>query len=490
MTEPASARARYDVAVVGAGPAGLAAAVSAAEAGRRVVLVDSGEQPGGQYWRRPDDSAPRGPESLGQHDWPTFTDLRTRLRLLSSRQRITHLPRRQVWFVERPARAEVPSHTLHLTTAHVEAAADIAPRSVTADALILCPGGYDRQLPIQGWDLPGVMAAGGVQALLKAHRTLAGRRAVVAGTGPFLLPVAAGLARAGAEVVAVCEAGSITGWARHPLAAAAIPAKAREAVEHAAALARHRIPYRQRTAVTAIRGDEAVRSVELSRLDREGRIRGRAGSAEVDLVALGWGFTPSLELITATGAATRKDVDDSLVAVVDAEQRATAPGVYVAGEATGVGGAMLAVAEGALAGLTAARDQREQVSQADVRALRTRIARHRRFAAAMHTAHPVPPRWHEWLRPETTICRCEEVSHEQVRTARDDLGAGDARTVKLLARPGMGWCQGRVCGFAAAKLTAAAEGRELTAEDLRPTAKQSFTAPVPLEQLAETTQPG
>ncbi|MER7011614.1 FAD-dependent oxidoreductase [Saccharopolyspora sp. NPDC000359] len=472
----------FDIAVVGAGPAGLAAAVTAAEHNRSVVLVDAGEQPGGQYWRHPDENAPRGEESLGHHDWSLFSNLRSLLHRFSRDGRITHLPRHQVWFVERTG----SSRTLHLTTSYAEAACvdDEQQQSVTADALILCPGGYDRQLPIPGWDLPGVMAAGGVQALLKGHRTLAGRRAVVAGTGPFLLPVATGLAAAGAEVVAVCEAGSVTGWARHPLAAAAVPAKAREALDHAASLLRHRIPYRQRTAVTAIHGTDAVRSVELSRLDRQGRVRRRVCDVQVDLVALGWGFTPSLELVTATGAATRKDVDESLVAVVDSEQRTTAPGVYAAGEATGVGGALLAVAEGELAGLTAARDQGQPVSQPRVQVLWKRIDRHRRFATAMHAAHPVPHRWHEWLRPGTTVCRCEEVSFGQVCAARDELGAGDARTVKLLARPGMGWCQGRVCGYATAKLAAAQEGRELTADDLRPTAKQSFTAPVALEQLA------
>lgn len=500
MTDPATG---FDIAVVGAGPAGLAAAVTAAEAGRTVVLVDAGEQPGGQYWRHPDEAAGRGDESSGHHDWSLFAGLRARLRRLVDDGRVSYLPRRQVWFVERPARdAGTPSHTLHLTGVHALGAVDV-PRSVAAGALILCPGGYDRQLPIPGWDLPGVMAAGGVQALLKAHGTPAGRRAIVAGTGPFLLPVATGLARAGADVVAVCEAGSVGAWARHAPAAAAVPARAREAVEYATILARSRIPYRQRTAVTAITGDDAVRSVEVSRLDRDGRIRGGSRTVQVDLVALAWGFTPSLELITATGAATRKDVDDSLVAVVDDCQRATVPGVYVAGEATGIGGALLAVAEGELSGRVAARDQQpggrqsrdqpaedqpagEQQSGAGaVRQLQRRIARYRRFAAAMHRAHPVPRHWHEWLRPDTIVCRCEETTYQQVRSARDDLGAGDARTVKLLTRTGMGWCQGRVCGFASACLAAAHEGRELTADDLRPAAKQPLAAPVPLEQLAD-----
>lgn len=470
---------RFDVAVVGVGPAGLAAAVAAAEAGRSVVLVDAGAQPGGQYWRHPDETAAHPPvaESAGHHGWSVFTGLRARLRRLCETGWITYLPDRQVWFVE------TGSRTLHLTRTYA-GAGDGGPRRVTGEALILCPGGYDRQLPVPGWDLPGVMAAGGVQALITAHGTLPGRRAVVAGTGPFLLPVATGLARAGVEVVAVCEAGSLLSWARHARAAAAAPAKAREAIGYAAAMARFGIPYRQRTAVTRIHGDDAVSSVRLSRLDGDGRVTGSNGSVEVDLVALGWGFTPSLELVTATGAATRLDVDSSLVAVVDGEQRADVPGVYVAGEATGVGGAALAVAEGELAGRVAAADQGAPTRRADVRALQRRIARHRRFAAALHAAHPVPRHWPEWLEPDTVVCRCEEVSHRQVCAVRDELGAGDARTVKLLARTGMGWCQGRVCGFATAGLVAGQQGRGVTAEDLRPAARMPLAAPVTLAELA------
>ncbi len=81
------------------------------------------------------------------------------------------------------------------------------------------------------------------------------------------------------------------------------------------------------------------------------------------------------------------------------------------------------------------------------------VARGRRFASAMHKAHPVPEDWQDWLRPETVVCRCEETTVVDLCTARDQLGADDARTAKLVARPGMGWCQGRVCGFATASIT-------------------------------------
>lgn len=474
----------HDIAVVGAGPAGLAAAVAAAEHGLRVVLVDAGPQPGGQFWRHPDEDHPCADEASGQHLWPRFTDLRSRLRTLERRGQVELLAGHQVWFVEPAEPGSEASYTLHLTPT-VPAASGTAVERVTAAALVLCPGGYDRQLPVPGWDLPGVMAAGGVQALLKAHRSVAGKRAVVAGTGPFLLPVAIGLAEAGAEVVAVCEANALTGWARSPIGAGAVPSKALEAAEYAAALAHHRIRYRTRTVVTAIHGVDQASAVSLGRLDRHGRLRDDTDlpDLDVDLVAFGWGFTPSLDLVTAVGAATRVDVDESLVAEVDAWQRSDVRGVYVAGEATGVGGAVLALAEGELAAVAVAHDAGRDVSQRRARRLQRRIARTRRFAAAMHRAHPVPAGWQEWLRPSTLVCRCEEVTFGEVCGVRDALGAEDARTVKLLARPGMGWCQGRVCGFAVAKLAAPAN-RTLSVDDLVPLAKRTPTAPVTLGELA------
>jgi NADP-dependent aldehyde dehydrogenase len=205
----------------------------------------------------------------------------------------------------------------------------------------------------------------------------------------------------------------------------------------------------------------------------------------VDLVALGWGFTPSLELVMAVGAATRQDDDQSLVASVDQIQRSTVPGVYVAGEATGVGGARLAVHEGELAAIAILQDLGRASRPRRVRALQRSIRRSRAFARAMHLAHPIPEYWHEWLREDTVVCRCEEVSYGQICHARDVLDAHDARTVKLMTRTGMGWCQGRVCGFATARLAAADSGRPLDAADQRPIAKRPFCALVSLGELAD-----
>jgi thioredoxin reductase len=473
-----------DVAVVGAGPAGLAAAVTAAEGGLSVAVVDAGLQPGGQYWRHPDENAPRGAEDDGQHDWDTFVRLRERFVAQRASGRLTYLPGKQVWFIERPTDSR-PQFLLRINGVGHLPAADAGAAQVRAANLLLCPGGYDRQLPVPGWDLPGVMAAGGVQALLKGHRSLAGKRAVVAGTGPFQLPVATGLAAAGVEVVGICEAGTLTAWAKYVGGAVQVPGKGLEGVGYARAMITHRISYWTRTAVTAIHGDQAVQRVTIATLDARGRVKsGSQRDVEVDLVALGWGFSPSLELIVAVGAATRQDDDQSLVAVVDQVQRSTVPGVYVAGEATGVGGARLAVQEGELAAIAILQDLGRAARPRRVRVLQRSIRRSGAFARAMHLAHPVPEYWHEWLREDTVVCRCEEVTYGQICHARDVLDAHDARTVKLLTRTGMGWCQGRVCGFATAKLAAADSGRPLEAADQQPIAKRPLCALVSLGELA------
>lgn len=469
------------VVVVGAGPAGLTAAIELASAALPVVLIDAGRRPGGQYWRHAEDSPPGD---------PAYRRLADRLARSTRSGAIDHRPGREVWLITGGPGG------WRLRLRPTGAAQDRTGESVLAERLVLCPGGHDRQLPVPGWDLPGVYAAGGLQALLKEHRTLPGRRVVIAGTGPFLLPVATGLAGAGAEVRAVCEANALSRWLRSAPAVAAVPSKIIEGARYAAALARRRIPYRTRTVVGEIRGADRARSVRLDRVDGAGAVvRRGVAELEVDAVGLGWGFTPALELIMMVGAGTGIGADGGLVAEVDAGQRSTVPGVYVAGEACGVGGSVLAAAEGELAARTLLADRSPSLSKGhrlskesnpsrSSTRLERRIRRHRAFAAAMHRSHPVPTHWPDWCTGDTLVCRCEEVGLADTRRASAELGAAAARDHKLLARCGMGWCQGRICGPIVAGLAARLAGREVTPDDLRAMAKRTFAAPVPLGELA------
>jgi thioredoxin reductase len=463
------ARTRYDITVIGAGPAGLAAATAAAAQGSRVVLLDAGPRPGGQYWRHRE-----GDDGGMHHGWTAFRRLRTAL--TTHRDRLDYRPGHHVWHVERGD----PGFTAH-------ALCDEAPREFLSRTVVVATGAFDRALPFPGWTLPGVFTAGAVQALIKGQGVLAGRRIVVAGTGPFLLPVAAALAESGTRVVGVFEAGLPTALARHPLATARNAAKLAEGAQYLRTLLRHRIPYRTRATVIEAHGTDTVTGATVARLDGRWRIvPGSQRELGCDTVAVGYGFTPQTEIPLQLGCAMRQDGSGSLVARVDDQQRSTVDGVYVAGEACGVGGAQLSAVEGALAGLHAAFATIGAVPdrRALARLLRSRTAQ-RAFAAALHRAYPVRPGWQEWVRPDTVVCRCEEVTAEAVHRAVEDLGANGPRAVKLYARPGMGMCQGRVCGYATTCLVAGRLGRDVTGADLLGMASRPIAQPIPLGLLAE-----
>lgn len=407
------------VVVVGAGPAGMSAARAAAAHGKPVLLVDSAPSVGGQYYRQP-------------YDQP---------RILPG---VEHLASTVVWAVE--------GRRVHLLTGPADGP-DRRARTVDASALVLATGAYDRVIPFPGWDTQEVYTAGAAQALAKGQRIAIGRRVLVAGTGPFLLAVTKSLIEVGAEVVAVLEANSPARWLRSPLAGRG---KLGELSSYAALLARHRVPYRPTTAVLAAHGGE----VTIGRLDAQWNAISRS-RIQVDAVCVGYGFTPQLDLAVAAGC----ELVDGFVKV-NIAQETSVPGVFAAGEITGIGGAALAAAEGTVAGVAAAQGE---LPRAAVR----KVREGRKFAAALAYAHRIQPGWQTWLTEDTVICRCERVRLGELRSAVADRAATGGRTLKLVSRVGLGRCQGRTCAQTVADLTG------VTLTDRRPIA-----TPLRLGELA------
>ncbi|SDZ27010.1 Thioredoxin reductase [Amycolatopsis xylanica] len=390
------------VVIVGAGPAGLAAAEHALRAGARVTILDQSEVPGGQYHR-------------GQANFDSLL------------ARCEWWPSGTVWAVE-------PELRLHVLRGPADGT-DRERLTLTPDAVVLATGAHDRTLPFPGWHLPGVYTAGAAQALAKGERVAIGRRVLVAGAGPFLLPVAESLLKVGAEVVAVLEANPLAtvlkGWSSP---AAVRPDKAGELIRYAMALARHRIPYGMGRVVVEARGDDRVRSVVTARVRADWSVvAGSERTYEVDAVCVGHGFVPQPELAVAAGCA----LDGGFVRV-DAAQRTTVGGVFAAGEITGIGGAVTAAAEGAVAGRVAAGGE-------PGRLLRERD-RASAFAARLAVAHPIGPAWRGWLREDTIVCRCEETTYGELTRVSADPAAPGSHALALGTRAGLGPCQGRMCG--------------------------------------------
>lgn len=420
------------VVVVGAGPAGLAAAEQALRAGAEVTVLDQADAPGGQYHRMlPDAYAARRPHRV-QHGWAAFERRRQVL------ERCEWLPESTVWAVH--------NGQVHVLNGPADGARRRR-RTLEPDALILATGAHDRVLPFPGWQLPGVFTAGAAQAFAKGERVAVGRRVLVAGAGPFLLPVAESLLGVGAEVAAVLEANPastvLKGWSWR---AAAHVGKAGELARYAVTLARHRVPYHPGRAVVEARGDHRVREVVTARLRADWSVvPGTERTYEVDALCVGHGFVPQPELAVAAGCV----LDGGFVRVDDG-QRTTAPGVFAAGELTGIGGAVTAAAEGAVAGCVAAggRPSRELLRARD---------RARDFARRLAAAHPIGAAWPGWLRDDTVICRCEETPYAELKSAAEDPVAPGPQALKLGTRAGLGPCQGRMCGPAVAELCGGAE---------------------------------
>src|ERR1035438_4115455 len=304
-----------EVIVVGAGPAGMAAAAACSSRGARVVLVDGAPRLGGQYFRQPLVE----PTSNGnQPAPPAGLRLPARFRHLAANPAIELRLGCEVWSVSKG-----PSGFTLLV-------ADGAPATLHSSALVLATGASELTLPFPGWELPGVVTAGAAQALLKSEHVPIGRQVVVAGTGPFLLPVAAALAEAGARVL-VAEAAPARSAPRAVPNLPRHPPKLREAAGYGLVLARHRVPVLAGWAVVGCEGDGRVERALLARLGPNWeRLPEPGRTVPADAVCVSYGFVPRLELALQLGAPVLNHPDQLAVGVVtDATMGTPVRGLFV-----------------------------------------------------------------------------------------------------------------------------------------------------------------
>jgi NADPH-dependent 2,4-dienoyl-CoA reductase/sulfur reductase-like enzyme len=462
MTGDPSDVAIRDVVVVGAGAAGMSAAYAAARAGCAVTVIDANPVAGGQYHRRRVDAAAYRPR--GCDDEEVWRHIHIESATTAYAVEVMGGGTQRIFGVR--------------TRGDDRHRGDID--LVRARRLIIATGAYDRPLPVPGWDLPGVMTGGGAQALIKGSGVLPGNRVVVAGTGPFLLAVAHAILEAGGSVAAVVEANDPVALRRHRSALTNV-GKAGELARFVTSLARHRVPYLRRHRITRVHGETTVEGVSLARVDASWHAEpGTERFIEADTLTLGYGFTAQTDLLAQLGCTLQVGADEGLAVTVDDDQATSVTGVFAAGESTGVGGVDLAGVEGLLAGAAMARSLGHPSPLRDESALRRSRDRMRAFADALAAAFPLRSGWHDDLEDDTVVCRCEEVPVGRIRTAITELGAHDARTVKLLTRAGMGWCQGRICSLAVDRLCP----RSATLDGQARAAARPVAVPVPLAALA------
>ncbi|MGV3651260.1 MAG: FAD-dependent oxidoreductase, partial [Devosia sp.] len=449
-----------DIAIIGAGPAALSAALTLAEAGRSVILLDERAEPGGQYFK------PLAPS----HRFAAGTGDRQFARgqaLVESVRRAGAIIRsgQMVWHGTVSAEGRPELGIIGPDGAYV----------LSAEAVLLATGAFERPHHVPGWTLPGVMTAGAGQTLARAYRVSPGQRVLVAGNGPLNWQVALEIARGGGKVVALLEAarpshpgnlGAIAGMAR------AAPGLALAGLGMRAQLLAAGIKLHESTMVARLEGRDRLEAVIA--LDAQGREL----AFEADAACLGYGFTPAVELLRQLGGAV--DVDAATGYPVprrDGDGRTSRPKVFIAGDGGGIGGSEAALAQGEIA--AAAMLASLSAKAHDPSSARSRLAKAQAFqrslwqvfAPALST--PAPTR-------DTMICRCEGIAAGAILDLKAE-GVDDLGSLKRRTRLGMGRCQGRYCAGAALKLLRDDIGACVEADLFAP---QAPARPVPAIVLA------
>ncbi|PPS38285.1 FAD/NAD(P)-binding oxidoreductase [Pseudomonas syringae] len=425
------------IAIVGAGPAGIRAAQTLLAHGIKACLIDEGLRGGGQVYRRQPDNFQRSAKALYGFESAKAVAVHNALDTLAAQ--IDYRPQTLVWNAE--------DHQLDTLQNSTAATLDFS-------HLIVATGATDRILPVPGWTLPGVYSLGAAQIALKYQGCAIGQRVVFCGSGPLLYLVAYQYAKAGAKVLAVLDSAPFSAQCKALPALLGQPATLAKGMYYRAWLSAHGIPVHQGAQLTRIDGEKRVDGIQWQR-------NGKSGHLACDAVAFAHALRSETQLADLLSCEFAwSALNRAWLPTRDDCGRSSVSGIYLAGDGAGIMGADAAEMAGELAALGLLQDIGVVADTARIDTLKTALRRIERFRHGLETAFPFPEDWAAKVADDTLVCRCEEVSAGEIRSAVQD-GHWEINRVKAMCRVGMGRCQGRMCGLAAAEIIARESGRSV-----------------------------
>jgi NADPH-dependent 2,4-dienoyl-CoA reductase/sulfur reductase-like enzyme len=455
-----------DFVVIGAGPAGVSAAVRAAKAGAEVTVIGEDPQIGGQIFRQLVPPLKVRSPIMEMQDYEILENLRKELADIN----IEFLNKTIVWgiFDDKVIAFDKDNKSL-----------------IKAKKILIAEGAYEAPVAFPGWTLPGVITLGGLQILLKGQGVIPKGKILIAGTGPLLFYTASQLVKNGADVVAVFEASSFGQWIKWTMQLWRAPGILAKGLKYLAILKKHRVPVYYNTIPLEARGGDKLKEVMFAKCDNQWRpIAGTEKKRPVDILSLNFGFIPSTQFTHIAECEHSCDIQlRGWVPKFNSRYETSREGIYVAGDCTGIGGVKIAVWEGELVGNEVARCLgylSPSEAEHSISVLQRKLSRYRWYQHFLNKIYRFRPGLLDLLTDETLICRCEEVNFKTL-SHLIEKGSHRLEQIKLLSRTGMGRCQGRFCyplllGILSEKLSAS----QLINEDFigRIPAK-----PLPLETL-------
>lgn len=427
---------KYDLTIIGSGPAGMSAAIRASSLGLKVLVIDEQQAPGGQIWRAVEAVADTETGKLLGDEYRAGQAVAQAFRRCGAE----YQPNTQVWQLE-------PGWHIYMSSAQK---AEI----VQADNVLLATGAQERPAPFPGWTLPGVMTVGAAQITLKVSQQIPTDPVWIAGSGPLVLLYMTQLLKAGGKIAGWLDTAPASSWRRgmpHFLAAMGSWRDMRKGYQWIKGLQAAKVPILRGVRQFRAEGEGRLTHVEYESSD------GATHRVPARLLLVHEGVVPSIHITRSLECThTWLPAQACMAPNVDTWGQTSQAGVFAAGDATGIGGARAAQVRGEIAAIGVAlclKKISEQQAEQLALPLRKKLDKELAIRPMLDAMYP-PDRRVFQPSDDTIVCRCEELTAGDIRAAAK-IGKPGPNQIKSITRAGMGPCQGRQCGYTIAHILAA-----------------------------------